>query len=589
MQKIIDYIEIFQKYKKYITSKRFLPLIFSLILTCVIFNFNKIIQGWFTWSGYLILLIIALISIVFSYCWAFYVFPWEKSFLSKKSKLVDDYEITKAENAIYDNYLFITYRSKLDWLFIKLKLCSISGQTKLHYETILEIEEHFLLPKEEQILLVKKTDFYRKYQNVRDLKQTIDKLEKYNCLLDHRDYVLYVINKSYEKELRGDITEAKKEVMELLKQVNYGTKISIYNNIARLEEVTFNYNNAIHYYEKAEKELSTNPINNLFHIVLYNLVIINSKIKHYAKSIEWLNIYFKVIPKDNLNVLLEFYNTKVELARQLGDRKMLIDAYNEMDTNIEPYLDRDSWFNYFRTKLRMSFNDDINFDKNIIKAQDIFDELVNLDFPKNYFAIKEIFCILNIIFESGYTNNFKDLDKRTLDFMNNILPKIKEYRKNIPDLAFSEQWFWLNEIINLKKLSFQNKANYDNFNEFFNSLKELTRNAKDNENIYYEVKSYMIICDEYVTYSKSLNEKFADDFRSFAEESLENAINIVEKNKSNPHFYEYFLTTAYYLKTIKNDTEEARKLLEIFDEKKINPNHYALWLRQYYNKLKSKL
>ena len=209
---------------------------------------------------------------------------------------------------------------------------------------------------------------------------------------------------------------------------------------------------------------------------------------------------------------------------------------------------------------------------------------------KNYFSIKEIFSILNIIISNkGNLSGLEHLDNKTLAFMNKIIPDIKNYRKSIPNLAFSEQWFWLSEIINLQKLSFTNKVSYKKINNFFNSLTELLRYAIDYENIFYEAKSYMIVCDEYIAYSKLLDKRFANDFRDFAEESIDNAVNIVKSNKNNPLFYEYFLPTSYYLKKIRNDDKQAKKFLELFEEKKISPHHYALWLKQYYFDLKEVL
>jgi len=531
MQNIVNYIENFVYYKKYIINKRFLPIVLSVIFLYIAFFCTKLLQDWLTTNGYYILLVTAIICVVISFSWALLVFPWERRFLRKKLKIVDDYEIRDAVSVIYENTSLLTYKSNIEWLFTKLKLCSISGQINEHWVTIKKIEKLFLLPTEKKKLLIEKSNFFRIYQNVKDLKQTLAKLKSEDSHLGQNYYILYVINKSYAKELTGDIDGAKKELLDFLDSKVFKEEISIYNNIARLEEICSNYHNAIHYYEKAANKLLHYQKYNLFHVVFHNLVIINSKIKNYEKSKEWLDIYFNIVPKDNLDVFLEFYNTKVVLARQLNDQKMLLEAYNEIDNNIEPYLERDSWYNYFRTKLRMSFNDGVDFDKNITGAQSFFDELANLDFPKNYFSIKEIFSILNIIISNkGNLSGLEHLDNKTLAFMNKIIPDIKNYRKSIPNLAFSEQWFWLSEIINLQKLSFTNKVSYKKFNNFFNSLTELLRYAIDYENIFYEAKSYMIVCDEYIAYSKLLDKRFANDFRDFAEESIDNAYLLHTKN-----------------------------------------------------------
>ncbi len=455
---------------------------------------------------------------------------------------------------------------------------------KKAFETFQKLNEFYLLPEEKIQVTLKLAGIYHSVGNIRMFNDTLLKINENDLSLEQK--FLYQLYKSFVKELRGDIDGAKNELYQLLEDTPKNRQSQLFNNLARLEEMIGNTTQALHYYEKAGEALIQEPKPVLYHIIYHNLVIINAKLNKPEEAKRWMKIYESSINKSILEVYLECLNTKVFLARQLYDRILLVDAYEKMDFEIAPKLIRDRWLAHFISKLRMSYSDDINFQDNIMQAEFLFGELKALEFPKNYFAAKEIFHLLKNLAEQNQIGSMGIFFEKVIAFMSDMNEIIKTYRKTLPDLAVGEQWFWLQEQNFLRKFVIFSKPDKENFEIYFREIQEMARIAKNYENSYFETKAFMIICDEYLTYCHSFEENFCNDFQTIAIEALEKANTKIEENQDNYQFIEFLIPLAFYFKHIGKNIQKAHTYLQFFENKNIAIIQYSYWIQMYYEDLK---
>ncbi|MEA2017588.1 MAG: tetratricopeptide repeat protein [Campylobacterota bacterium] len=574
MNDAIGFVEKIVQYKDFIFNDRFIWIFVFVLLAIVSFYLKQ----------YDKLTIFTIISFILAYN-AFFMYPWEKSYLDKISDTMD-YDSKKSTKLIDNKFLFISYKSQINYELLKIRLNILRhNPTKDSFESlgILEKKKLLKINGEYAKYLLAKANFYIEIKNIKLLKDTLSKID--SSTLSHRDLFVYSFQQSFLHEFNGDMIKAKDILLHLL-EYNDINKATLFNNIARLEELNGNSIQALHYYEKAYDELLLKPSIQQVHIVLSNLVLIYAKDNKYDTAREWLNKYEQLIDKNILEQYLEFLNIQIQLARQSRDRILLIDAYAKMGYSIEPKLTRDEFLANFTSKLRMSYNDNVSFEENIISSRTFFEDIRRLDFPKNYFATKEIFHMLKELNMKNqndkYVNNyFNDVSNYLFTFDNTII----EYRKTIHDLSIWEHFFWMQEENFVTKINFVSNPTYDKFKHFFEELEQLSKYSKEYENSYLQMKANMMICDEFIAYSQVLNKGFADDFKQNALESLNNAERLMKENVNNNSFVEYIVPLGYYIFILENDKKKALEYLELFKSKNINILHYANWIKVYYNEL----
>jgi len=574
MSDAISLVEKILLYKDLILSDRFIWFsVFSLLVLIAYYlkQYNQMI--FFT-----------IISTILFYNSMFTYF-WEKSYLKDISSSINRYDNNTTKHLLEKKYLLLSYPARIQFEILKIE-SNLLFQDSINdvFQNFKKLEERKLLHinGEYQEVILIKANLYRQVENIKMLEETLLKLD--SKTLNSKQLLSYKINESFLYEFNGNIKKAKDTLLSLLEQNNINKAI-LFNSIARLEEMQNNDKQAIHYYEKAYEKLLEKEEAKLFHIILHNLVVLNSKINKDQEAFQWLNKYEMLIDKKVTEQYLEFINTQIILARQLKDRILLLDSYSKSSSYIQPYLNRDNWLANFISKLRMSFHDNVNFDENMISAKNLFNELKELEFPKNYFTVKEIFHILKQLDERRQLGVMQNFYLEIIDNIFSFENEIKQYRKTIPELAISEQFFWMQEENFLYKIKLSKQPSNTHFEEFFDDIKQLTSYSKTYKNKYLEMKSYMIILDEYIAYSQVLDSKFKNDFQDIAKESLINCENLMQKNLGNYRFIEYLIPLGYYYSVMDADYIKASEYLKLFQSKKINIMQYANWQRLYYDKL----
>jgi len=493
------------QYKELIFSKRFIWIFIFIVLSIVAYYLKQNIP----------LIIFSIVGLILLFN-SLILYPWEKIYFKKINKAMDNYNFDLAKEYIDNKSFLLSYSSKIKYDLLQIQYnLTFNLDSKSLFKNIASLQNRYLFYEDEEKtkFILSKLNIYKRFENIKLIEKTLKdlderKLKGYNLLT-------YKLGESFLFEHNGDIKSAK-DLLILLLERNDINKVLLYNAIARLEEFQNNYKQAVLYYEKSYNYLKQEKKTKYFHTVLHNLIIVNTKVKNLEKSQEWLKIYESMIDKDNLFQYLEFLNTQILLARQNKNRSLLLDAYSKMSIFIEPKLDKDRWMANFSSKLRMSFNDNVSFDENLMSAKNLFFKIKTLEFPKNYFISKEIFFVLKTLYEQNRLGSMKDFYLELIDYMNGFAKTIHDYKKQLPDLTVSEHFFWLSEENLLLKLYISKVIKKSNFERLFNDIEQMKQYAKTYSNQYLIVKSNMMIVDEFVAYSKELDKQFSIDFKSLS-------------------------------------------------------------------------
>jgi hypothetical protein len=572
MPDLITIVEKFIQYKELILSERFVWFSVFIILTTVAYYLKQNTP----------LIVFSLVSIVL-FLNAIALYPWEKAYFNKTNESIDNYDYDKSKKLIENTPFLISYSSKVKYDLLKIQYyLTFESDPKNLFKSVESLQNKYLLSinDEETKFILSKINIYKRFENIKLIQELLMQID--SSKLKGSNLLSYKLAESFLLEYNGNIAQAKDLLISLLDSKDID-KVLLYNAIGRLDELQSNYKQAIIYYEKSFEYLEKTPQAKYFHTVLHNLIIVNTRVGDTNKSKEWLNIYESMIDKNNLSQYLEFLNTQLLLARQLRDRVLLLESYSNMSIFIEPKLDEDRWMAHFSSKLRMSFNDGVNFDENLISAKNLFPKIKNLEFPKNYFISKEIFYILKSLDEHGKLGPMKDFYLDLIQYLTSFVKTIHEHKKQLPDLALIEQFSWLSEENLLMKLYLSQELKKSNFENLFADIEQMKQYAVVYKNQYLTVKANMMIVDEYIAYSKGLDSKFKDDFEQKAMQALIEAEPIILENKNNPRYFEFFIPTAYYYTELYNNKDKAREYIELFESKKITVEQYAQWQRFYYD------
>lgn len=570
-----EFINIFEKilqYKNLIFSNRFIFLTVFIILTII----THYIEQYYLLFLFFCISLLLLFNSVFLY-------PWEKNYFKRVENSINNFNFNISKQLIENKTFLLSYPSKIKYEFLNIQYKFIFNvELESLFQNIELLQQKYLLEingeKTKFILLTIK--IYKIFENIKLLKETLKKVDE--SKVNNSQLLYYKSAQSFLCEYNGKIEQAK-SILVSLQQFKDINKILLYNEIARLEESQSNYKQAIHYYEKSFDNLKINLQGKYFHIILHNLVIVNTRVNNISKSLEWLSLYESIVDKTNLSQYTAFLNTQILLARQISDKVLLLEAYSKISIFIEPKLNDEQWIINFSSKLRMSFNDNVNFDENIISAKNLFYKIKTLDFPKNYFISKEIFYILKTMDEQNQLGFMKNFYLELADYLYLFIETIRDYRKKLHDLAISEQFHWLLEENFLLKIQISRTLNRDDFQILFDDINQIKQYAKTYNSQYFLVKSTLMILDEFIAYSKIFNEQFSIDFKEKAIMALSEAEEIINLNTMNSRYFEFFILLSYYYLELLDNKEKANKYLTLFNKTKLDINQFAKWFRNYYD------
>ncbi len=575
MSDFIALIKTFYEHRRLVLSKRFGPVVAVLLMLLGVRYLECSAWVWapLTFLGVSLLLRSSVIL------------PHEKRWLDKCASLIKSCDYPAAEACLDATPAFLGPPAQFKWTSRKVQLFAATGDLVKEHEAVQHLKKLALLPGEQHKCRLAEAGLYYRSGNYRRFSELLGKVNK-ETPFNAESKAQYHFLSSFKNEIAGDYAAAKAEIECLLEEeMHYA---SVYNNLARLEELQDNELQAVHYYEKARDLLRSHPAANLYPVVYHNLIIHLARAGNASNAKAVLEEYSAAIDSRVTPQYLEYLNTQIHLARQLKDLPMLLNAYALIDLHIKPKLKQDEWMAQFVSELRTRANDQIGLNEHLIKTELLFDELTSQPFPKDYFVLKELFYVLRPLADTRQLGPMKSLYERTLSALSATAPKIDAFRKTIPDALLELHFRWITKKIELHKLTPATPADYNKafFDSLFGQLQELARITADKDNSRLQIRALVMLCDEYAAYSQHMSAQFGADYQRLAQASLQEANHLLQSRSADRTLFEFMIGLAWCEWRINGSAERATYWVNLFEAKHISLLHYAVWLRQKHAEVK---
>jgi hypothetical protein len=255
-------------------------------------------------------------------------------------------------------------------------------------------------------------------------------------------------------------------------------------------------------------------------------------------------------------------------------------------------LDKAEQFKVMVSQLRTRLNDDIDFREHFETVVDNFNQSVNLTEEERFHALHEIWSVAKQSIGRIPMSRIEEIIDMVLEKLLPMEEVIDEQLRNIPPSLpmLRDQWHsYKIEIIKLKIVGTKSGISRSLMNELFSALKQGRAIWKDKGNAANELKSLIIICDEYVSYGVPLGPVFLKDYHDEAVIALHAAEAIVQERWPHPSMHEFAMGVANFSWAICGDRNKAMLWLDRFECLGISPLHYASWFRKQYADLKRAL
>lgn len=408
-----------------------------------------------------------------------------------------------------------------------------------------------------------------------------------NLIAQHHAYPTL---RAWDAEIDGDYKTARDTLLEsVARTANNDITAARYNNLGRIALLTGNRTQAGDYYRKAADALENTDAAYLYATVYHNLLMrlaqdrqidaTRSAINDYRRRVDWTNPY----------MALDCANTLVEIARQMQDLPLLLDAYAVFEVFVKPDLRRDEFVAQMVSELRTRSNDGQGFPEQVMGVRHVYPEIRSLPFPQRHAALSEIVGALKPLAESGNLGPATDLFSMCVQELSESLDEIDRERRNTPPDLLNVQWYWLSA--RLQALKYRAETNRDWSDEFFSvlfrTLADLDDVATSAENRYSRMHAKIMLVDEFISYEAQLGPDFPSSvWRETAENVLSQAEEIYQNHQNDLALVEFTIGLAWAHYRLKSDRERARYWIDRFAASGQSALHYAGWWRDQYQEVK---
>jgi len=523
--------------------------------------------------------------------------PVEYKLINQLRLAIADLKHEKAEQLLTKkiglDFWFTLPTSKIHFAMQKASIYKEQGRVVDTYNIIQHVRQLPLLPKEKievQLILMQ---LYYAAGNFKACQQKTNKLQDLKLTLKQQLSVSLI--QCELDMLEGKYQQAKDRLEELYAtpKLSVNAKVAILHTLAVAETHLGNYEGVLTNYRQAW-DLQKKQKNNFAQAerTAENLMLSYAKQGELTKIQPILKQLEALASNTSQVQQLALHNIKINLARQLNDRKALVQVYAQAEHNLLPLLKDEQRLMYIVFGLRMHFNDNVDFEKAVQDVQNAMLIKPAISTLNNLRAIKEISGILHqaiqkfgpqpglMTFLSWLLFEFKRLEPE-LDSLQDQTPL------NLPGLKA--------ELISLKVDGLKNtmflmraQPNKVLFDKMFELLQEKKNLWQGMNNPLAQLETLVIILDEYQAYrNQTASPQFEADFKPLALNALEEAEQLVNDNPKHLAYSDKLIGLAYICYQLNIKKAQAKQWLEIFENSKQSLNHNAAWLRQHYQETKA--
>ena len=511
--------------------------------------------------------------------------PFEKRAIESLARLVRGGNYALANRRITQKpFYLVTIPAKLQWGFLHAQLCSNQDKFKEAYRQYDNLASLPLFQDEKAdigvrraLLLYLMGDTLHSRTEFEGIKDTITKdADRYHLqgLLDEREGNL----KLARENLLKAVAAAEKDEQQLGK---------VYNNLGRMEVILDNRVDAIHYYRKAATLAKKLEEKEILHIAFPNLIDNLLLDGNTAKARSILEEYAGLIDRTNVYDLLKLNNYYLGFARQAKDQALLLQALETGRVQIIPKLSLSETLAFEASELRIRWNEKIEWQKALSLAETRINDYFRLDFPEQYCALKEIFLVLKELYKCNQLGQFGRMLERLVRYRQEVDAAIEAYLQKLPDYCIFERCNWEKERAELLRFNpISTEAQY------LSLLKQIIRhleNIKDTQlqhrNPLKAIEADLAIADEIMAQvTQTGSTAVENEFKPVAAQYTFAAVEAVQRFGDHPQTWEYNLRIARYALFL-GEKELARRFFRAFKDAGVSIQHYADWLRVYYEQL----
>ena len=508
-----------------------------------------------------------------------YLLPFEEEKLAAIRTKIYEANLAGARLEIKKKHAFPSPAFVTLKKFAESRLLIQEGEFLKAHSILFKIDENSLLIKEKSLLYLSRSCLYFGLENFRDSRQLLDKVNL--DILDTESSRLQALLLRNELLLADNQIQEAKKLLEQAIEEDWSEAVSeasIYHSIALLECAYGNKSTALDLYNDAWSALKkTNRFQQQARTA-DNYIICLAIENKVNDAIKVLNEFESLLDYQNVNQLIEYLNIKSNLARQILNREMLLQAYRFSELEIQSKASGKQKLMLFVTQIKSAESDFFNiapFVERAMKQLKKYTGILTLQERLNIYS--EILSIL-----INYLPDNKDAQ-------NHFMSVYEQYRSAVDELNLSHVPINLTALRN-RKLEHNNRLlsmspdwlTEETSEKILKNHVELKNLRIAKNDVTGSLDSMMLIMAVCVG-SGTVSTKFAKFYIS----TLKEADSLLEKNINIPSASLFFIGLAYFNYKQLLNYDRSLFWFNHFQSLRLSIHHQSLWHRDRYNEVKT--
>lgn len=528
----------------------------------------------------------ALTLVSFSAVSALVLFPNERHWIQRIQSAIDSMCWLYAEYELEHPPALLTYSAQFLARVMQARLLIARGKTEAALQELMQLTYTALTSEENFKLRLQFASLFFQAGNIRAFKAEYSRLIELS-IPKHKDAHLNLsLLKAQLLETDAAFEDAKATLEDAFEYCTASqAKAVCYVNLGRLEDLRHNQQMALTCYERAWIELKQEPIPRHFQIIAHNLLIKYAQVGAINQAKALLAEYRQLVAGQAADQLLGFYNDQTDFARQVGDRSLLTQSYEDV-ANISGFDDK-ARYCIAAHELRMRLADGLSF---IPTFEFVFNQ-----FPLIELTDDERFRVLEQLREAWHLGQSLFVPQAWhaygreihLHYVANEHIVDDRLRMAPPTLpAIRDVWLKRKlEILRIKTGMSTSTLTAESFETIFSLAAERCRLWSDCDNIRQAVETRLVYVDDFMAYERQAGSLALNKFRDGAFSTLAEAEQLLDEHWPTPAV-EQAIGIAYLSWKFTRDIAKRDGWLARFESRGLSLEHYQPWLREQYREMK---